>query len=74
VLIAVRRKAVKAKKKPSSAKRTPSKPARAAKAASVRLRSAQDPYRGPSPTRIEQSLDKGTSISLNDFRSIIKWS
>ena len=44
------------------------------KAASVQKRSVRDPHRGPSATRIEQSLDNGTSISLNDFRSIIKWS
>lgn len=67
------KKASKKKSAPSKRAAAP-KPAPSSKPGSVQLRSARDPYRGPSAARIERSLDKGTTISLNDFRSIIKWS
>jgi hypothetical protein len=64
-----------AKKKSSPAKRgATAKLSPRSKTTSVQKRSVRDPYRGPSSSRIERSLEKGTSISLNDFRSIIKWS
>lgn len=64
-----------AKKKALPAKRAAApKLAPGSKAAFEQMRSARDAFRGPSATRIEQSLDKGKSISLDQFRSIIKWS
>jgi hypothetical protein len=47
---------------------------RTAKKASLHTRAARDPYVGPSSKRIEQSLDKGTTVSLAKFRGIIDWS
>jgi hypothetical protein len=69
--MAGRQKAAKAEKKPApkrAAKRSPTP-----KAAPEPLRSVRDPERGPSNFGFEKSLNKGSSISLNDFRSIIKW-
>jgi hypothetical protein len=42
--------------------------------ASLQKRAARDPYRGPSSKQIEQSLDKGTTVTLESFRDIIDWS
>ena len=62
-----------AKKKPAAKRPATAKPEESS-SASVKSRAARDPYRGPSATRIEQSLKHGTSITLDHFRSLIKWS
>jgi hypothetical protein len=59
-------------KKKASAKRSALK--RAAKKASLLKRASRDPYRGPSSKRIEQSFDKGTTVTLDSFRNTIDWS
>ena len=63
-----------ARTKPVSKRSTTQK--RTAPSASVQKRAARDPYLGPGPStkRIEQSFDKGTTVSLNSFRGIIDWS
>jgi hypothetical protein len=63
----------KAARKKSSAKRSPAQK-RTARSVPLEKRAARDPYLGPSSKRIEQSFDKGTTVSLDSFRSIIDWS
>lgn len=59
--------------KKSSAKRSTAVKT-TSKAAALQKRAARDPFRGPSSKRIEQSFDKGTTVPLDSFRSIIDWS
>lgn len=59
-------------RKKASPKRSARK--RATGTALLQKRAARDPYRGPSSKQIEQSFDKGTSVTLDNFRSIIDWS
>jgi hypothetical protein len=47
---------------------------RATGTAALQKRAARDPYRGPSSKQIEKSFDKGTSVTLDNFRDIIDWS
>jgi hypothetical protein len=60
-------------RKKSSAKRSTTVK-KTSKTVSLQKRAARDPYRGPSSKRIEQSFDKGTTVTLDSFRSIIDWS
>jgi hypothetical protein len=49
-------------------------PTRTAKKPSLHKRAARDPDTGPSSKSIDESLKKGTSVSLDYFRGIIDWS
>ena len=60
-------------RKKSSAKRSTTVKKTSGTAA-LQKQAARDPYRGPSSKRIEQSFDKGTTVTLDNFRSIIDWS
>ncbi len=64
--------------KKAAAKKSSAKPAATqkptAKIASLQKRAARVPYLGPSAKRIEQSFDKGTTVTLDSFRGIIDWS
>lgn len=61
-----------AAKKKSSAKRSTAQKTKVTQAA-LQKRAARDPYRGPSSKQIEQSFDKGRTVTLESFRDIIDW-